>query len=48
MHGHSAECDLWGEQVDLECEIPNGACGPCHRHCWADAYGAPEWFTDHV
>ena len=45
MAGHSAECDLCGEQVDLDRAIPNGQGEPCHRCCWADAYGAPDWFT---
>jgi len=45
--GHRAECDLCGEFVDYERAIPNGQGEPCHRHCWADAYGAPEWFTDY-
>jgi hypothetical protein len=45
--GHRAECDLCGEMVDMERAIPNGAGDPCHRHCWAEAFGAPDWFTDH-
>lgn len=44
--GHRAECDLCGEMVDLEGAIPNGQGEPCHRRCWADAYGAPDWFTE--
>lgn len=46
--GHRAECDLCGEMVDLERAIPDGQGEPCHRRCWADAYGAPEWFTDYL
>jgi len=38
--GHRAECDLCGEMVDFERAIPNGAGDPCHRRCWAEAYGA--------
>jgi len=45
--GHRAECDLCGEMVDLERAIPTGAGEPCHRRCWADAFGAPDWFTDY-
>jgi hypothetical protein len=43
--GHSAECALCGQQADLEQAIPDGDGEPCHRECWADAFGAPEWFT---
>ena len=46
--GHRAECDLCGEMVDLKRAIPTGQGEPCHRRCWAEAYRAPEWFTDHV
>lgn len=46
--GHRAEGDLCGEMADFEQAIPNGAGDPCHRHCWAEAYGAPEWFTDYA
>ena len=45
--GHRAECDLCGDMVDFERAIPNGQGEPCHRRCWADAYGAPDWFIDH-
>ena len=48
MHGHSAECDLCGEQVDLNRAIPNARGEPCHEHCWAEYTGAPAWFSDHV
>lgn len=44
--GHSAACGLCGESVDLDRAIPNGQGNPCHRRCWADAYGAPDWFTE--
>jgi len=44
--GHSAECSLCGEQVDFDRAIPDGKGEPCHRRCWADAYGAPDWFRD--
>jgi diadenosine tetraphosphatase ApaH/serine/threonine PP2A family protein phosphatase len=44
--GHRAECDLCGNMVDLDRAIPSGKGEPCHRHCWADAYGAPDWFTN--
>jgi hypothetical protein len=46
--GHRAECDLCGDMVDFERAIPNGQGGPCHRRCWAEAYGAPDWFTDYL
>lgn len=47
MAGHSAECALCGEQVDLERAIPGGEGYPTHQDCWADAYGAPDWFTEY-
>lgn len=43
--GHSAECELCGDQVDLDRAIPDGQGGPCHRECWAEAFGAPDWFV---
>lgn len=46
--GHRAECDLCGDMVDFERAIPNGQGEPCHRRCWAEAYGAPDWFTDYL
>lgn len=46
--GHSAACALCGEQVDLDRAIPDGQGEPTHRDCWADAYGAPEWFIDYA
>ena len=48
MRGDSAECDLCGEQVDLERAIPNPRGQPCHKYCWAEYTGAPEWFSAHV
>ena len=48
MHGHSAECDLCGEQVDLDRAIPNAPGEPCHKRCWAEYTGAPDWFSDYV
>jgi len=50
MHGHNTEYDLCSEQVDFDRTRanPDGAGKPCHPHCWAEVYGAPEWFTDHV
>lgn len=41
--GHTAECDLCGERVDLEKAIPNKRERPVHRHCYIDAYGGPSW-----
>lgn len=46
MAGHSAECALCGNQVDFDRAIPDGNGAPCHRGCWADAYGAPDWFIE--
>lgn len=46
MYGHSAECDLCGEQVDFDEAIPNGAGDPYYRSCSAEAYGAPDWFVE--
>lgn len=43
--GHRAECDLCGDMVDLDRAIPNSRGEPCHKRCWADYAGAPEWFT---
>jgi hypothetical protein len=48
MHGHSAQCDLCGDQVDLVEPIPNQRGKPCHNRCWADYTGAPDWFSDYV
>jgi phosphatidylserine/phosphatidylglycerophosphate/cardiolipin synthase-like enzyme len=47
MAGHSAECDLCGEQVDLDEAIPNKREEPVHRRCYVDAYGGPEWLKDY-
>jgi hypothetical protein len=41
--GHSAECDLCGEQVPLEDALPNKREEPVHRRCYVDAYGGPAW-----
>jgi len=43
--GHRAECDLCGEMVDMERAIPNPRGEPCHKRCWAEYTGAPDWFT---
>jgi hypothetical protein len=45
--GHRAECDLCGDTVDFDRAIPNQRGKPCHRECWAEYTGAPEWFTDY-
>jgi formylmethanofuran dehydrogenase subunit E len=42
--GHRAECDLCGEMVDMDRAIPNQRGEPCHKHCWAEYTGAPDWF----
>jgi hypothetical protein len=47
MAGHSAECDLCGEQVDLDEAIPNKREEPVHRRCYVDAYGGPNWLEDY-
>jgi len=41
--GHTADCDLCGDSVELEKAIPNPRGEPCHRHCYAEAYGGPSW-----
>jgi len=46
--GDRAEWDLCDGMIGFNRAIPNGAGEPCHRRCWAEVYGAPEWFTDHV
>lgn len=46
--GHRAECDLCGEMVDLERAIPNARGEACHRRCWSEYTGAPDWFSDYV
>jgi hypothetical protein len=48
MHGHSAECGLCGDQVGLDEAIPNQRGKPCHKHCWGEYTGAPDWFSDYV
>jgi hypothetical protein len=45
--GHSAECDLCGECVDLERAVPNKREEPVHKRCYVDAYGGPEWLKDY-
>jgi hypothetical protein len=47
MAGHSAECDLCGEQVDLDEAIPNKREEPVHRRCYVDAYGGPNWLENY-
>lgn len=42
--GHSAECQLCGEQVDLDEAWPDGDGEPTHPDCWADAYQQPLWW----
>jgi len=46
--GHRDECDLCGEMVDMDRAIPNQRGEPCHKHCWAEYTGAPDWFSDYV
>jgi hypothetical protein len=46
--GHRAECDLCGEMVDLDQAIPNARGEPCHKRCWAEYTGAPDWFNEYV
>lgn len=48
MHGHSAECDLCGDQVNLDRAIPNPRGELCHKHCWAEYTGTPDWVSDYV
>ncbi|WP_135807428.1 hypothetical protein [Halorussus marinus] len=47
MHGHSAECDLCGDQVPLEKAVPNKREEPVHKRCYVDAYGGPTWLKDY-
>jgi hypothetical protein len=42
--GHSAECQLCGDQVDLDEAWPDGNGEPTHPDCWADAYQKPLWW----
>ena len=44
--GHRAECDLCGEMVDLDRAIPNARGEPCHKRCWSEYTGAPQWFQE--
>jgi len=46
--GHRAECDLCGKMVDMDRAIPNARGEACHKHCWAEYTGAPDWFSDYV
>jgi hypothetical protein len=46
--GHRAECGLCGEWVDLDRAIPNARKQACHKRCWAEYTGAPDWFSDYV
>jgi hypothetical protein len=46
--GHSAECVLCGEQVDLDEAWPDGEGRPTHRDCWADAYQEPLWWGGNI
>jgi acetone carboxylase gamma subunit len=48
MHGHTAECDLCGNQVDLDRAIPSPRREPCHKHYWAEYTSASEWFSNYV
>jgi len=41
--GHTADCDLCGDSVELEKAIPNPRGEPVHRHCYSEAYGGPAW-----
>lgn len=45
--GHTAECDLCGDQVDLEKAVPNKREEPVHKRCYVDAYGGPVWMKDY-
>ncbi|MFC6964479.1 hypothetical protein [Halocatena marina] len=42
--GHTAECGLCGEQVELEKAWPSPRREPTHPDCWTEAFGAPPWF----
>lgn len=43
--GHTAECDLCGDQVPLEKAVPNPRDEPVHRRCYVEAYGGPDWLS---
>lgn len=45
--GHTAECDLCGDSVELDKAIPNKREEPVHRRCYVDAYGGPVWLEDY-
>ncbi len=52
---HRVECDICGEMVDicgemvdLDWAIPNDRGEACHKRCWAEYVGAPDWFSDHL
>ena len=42
--GHTAECELCGEQVPLEDAWPDGEGRPTHPDCWSEAYQTPLWW----
>jgi hypothetical protein len=46
--GHSGECALCGDQVDLDEAWPDGEGRPTHRDCWADAYQEPLWWGGNI
>ena len=37
-----------GEMVDLDRAIPNARGEACHKRCWAEYTGAPDWFSDYA
>lgn len=45
--GHTAECDLCGDSVDLEKAVPNPRGEPVHRRCYVDAYSGPAWMKNY-
>lgn len=45
--GHTAECDLCGDSVELRRAVPNPRGKPVHRTCYADAYTGAEWVGDY-
>lgn len=42
--GHSAECGLCREQVDLDEAWPDNRDEPCHPDCYCEAFGRPAWY----
>ena len=46
--GHRVESDLCSEMVDLDRAIPNARGEACHKRCWAEYTGAPDWFSDYA